>query len=226
MLTWHCDLNHEKTQYFDSKAIFDMHTREAHANLTSTQIIARIKRSKATRVRPQLTCPLCEEVPDKLQASNIQLPLEDARSVLARHVGSHIKALSLLSFRLVPSNGVEQVTAVSLGLSNNLSMDLGQTLSGVDGSRRLSDIDSELAQSAEKLRKLRMDLETARGMLLTVKRRETLRKECLDLDRQVFEQRQALRDTKRKLGLKASDDDLLINQTSLDIRLHMPTSPG
>ncbi|KAK5195897.1 hypothetical protein LTR92_004838 [Exophiala xenobiotica] len=142
-LTWHCGLGHEETQYFDSKARFDMHTREAHANLTSTQIIARIKRSKATRARQQLTCPLCETVPEKLQVSNIQLPLEDARSVLAQHVGSHIKALSLLSFRLVPLDRIQQVTAVSLGLCNNLSMDPGQTLSGVDGSRRLSDTDSE-----------------------------------------------------------------------------------
>lgn len=67
------------------------------------------------------------------------------------------------------------------------------------------------AQSAEKLRKLRLELETARGLLLMVKRRETLRKETLEMDRLVFEQRQAFRDTKRKLGMKG-DDDLLINQ--------------
>ncbi|OAL34381.1 hypothetical protein AYO20_06434 [Fonsecaea nubica] len=67
------------------------------------------------------------------------------------------------------------------------------------------------AQSAEKLRKLRMELETARNMLLMVKRREQLRKEALEVDQLVFEQRQALRDTKRKLGMKG-DDDLLINQ--------------
>ncbi|KIV80515.1 hypothetical protein PV11_08009 [Exophiala sideris] len=67
------------------------------------------------------------------------------------------------------------------------------------------------AQSAEKLRKLRLEMETARGMLLMVKRREMLRKECLESDRQVFEQRQALRDTKRKLGIKG-DEELLINQ--------------
>lgn len=67
------------------------------------------------------------------------------------------------------------------------------------------------AQSAEKLRKLRMELETARGMLLMVKKREQLRKESLEIDRIVFEQRLALRDTKRKLGVKG-DEDLLINQ--------------
>lgn len=67
------------------------------------------------------------------------------------------------------------------------------------------------AQSAEKLRKLRLELETARAMLLMVKRREQLRKESLEVDRMVFEQRLSFRDTKRKLGIKG-DDELLINQ--------------
>ncbi|ETI28498.1 hypothetical protein G647_00947 [Cladophialophora carrionii CBS 160.54] len=94
------------------------------------------------------------------------------------------------------------------------------------------------AQSAEKLRKLRMELETARGMLLMVKRREQLRKETLEIDRLVFEQRLALRDTKRKLGVKG-DEDLLINQKKQKIpqgmtpnqaaiaqQLRMPMAPG
>jgi len=141
MCTWHCNLSHEETQYFDSKARFDIHTREAHANLTSTQIIAHIKRSKATGVRQQFVCPLCETVPDTLQGSDVRLQLEGAQRLLAKHVGSHIKALSLLSFRLVPLNASEQVTTISSCSSNNLSMNSRQT---VDGSRRLSDIDSEL----------------------------------------------------------------------------------
>jgi enhancer of polycomb-like protein len=68
------------------------------------------------------------------------------------------------------------------------------------------------AQGAEKLRKLRMELETARGMLMMVKRREMVRKDSLEIDRLVFEQRLAFRDTKRKLGLTKGDEDLLINQ--------------
>jgi enhancer of polycomb-like protein len=67
------------------------------------------------------------------------------------------------------------------------------------------------AQSAEKLRKLRIELESARTVLLMVKRREQMRRDQLELDRSVFEQRMAFRDTKRKLGIKG-DDDLLINQ--------------
>jgi len=96
------------------------------------------------------------------------------------------------------------------------------------------------AQSAEKLRKLRLELESARALLLMVKRRETLRKETLEMDRAVFEQRQAFRDTKRKLGLKG-DDDLLINQKkqkpppgmtpnqaalAQQLRMPMNTGPG
>ncbi|KIW72970.1 hypothetical protein PV04_01126 [Phialophora macrospora] len=94
------------------------------------------------------------------------------------------------------------------------------------------------AQSAEKLRKLRMELETARGILLMVKRREQLRKETLEIDRLVFEQRLALRDTKRKLGVKG-DEDLLINQKKQKVpqgmtpnqaaiaqQLRMPMAPG
>lgn len=67
------------------------------------------------------------------------------------------------------------------------------------------------AQSAEKLRKLRLELESARSVLLMVKRREQMRRDQLELDRQVFEQRMSFRDTKRKLGIKG-DEDLLINQ--------------
>ncbi|KIX07537.1 uncharacterized protein Z518_02190 [Rhinocladiella mackenziei CBS 650.93] len=94
------------------------------------------------------------------------------------------------------------------------------------------------AQSAEKLRKLRLELETARSILLMVKRREMLRKETLEIDRSVFEQRLVFRDTKRKLGLKG-DDDLLINQkkqklppgmtpnqAALAQQLRMPMAPG
>lgn len=66
-------------------------------------------------------------------------------------------------------------------------------------------------QSAEKLRKLRFELESARALLLMVKRREEARIELLAVDKQVFEQRQAFRELKRKLK-QPGDDDLLITQ--------------
>lgn len=66
-------------------------------------------------------------------------------------------------------------------------------------------------QSADKLRKLRIELEHARNLLNFVKRREQTRKESIEIDRMVFEQRHAFRETKRKLGMKG-DEELLINQ--------------
>ncbi|RMD44481.1 hypothetical protein DV735_g653, partial [Chaetothyriales sp. CBS 134920] len=98
------------------------------------------------------------------------------------------------------------------------------------------------AQSAEKLRRLRLELETARNLLLMVKRREQIRKEVIEIDRQVFEQRLAFRETKRKLNIKG-DEELLVNvkkqklpqgmspnQAALAQQLRMPlagaTGPG
>ncbi|RMZ81586.1 hypothetical protein DV737_g2515, partial [Chaetothyriales sp. CBS 132003] len=94
------------------------------------------------------------------------------------------------------------------------------------------------AQSAEKLRKLRLELETARNILLLVKRRELMRKEVIEIDRQVFEQRLAFRETKRKLNIKG-DEELLVNvkkqklpqgmstnQAALAQQLRMPLAGG
>ena len=67
------------------------------------------------------------------------------------------------------------------------------------------------AQSAEKLRKLRKELEDARILVAMVKQRELARKEVLTLERQLFKQRAEFKETKRKLGIKGDDEDL-INQ--------------
>lgn len=66
-------------------------------------------------------------------------------------------------------------------------------------------------QSADKLRKLRNELEMARNMLLMVKQREVMRKDVLEMDKQLFEQRQAFRELKRKLK-QTGDEELLITQ--------------
>ncbi|KKY15811.1 putative histone acetyltransferase complex component epl1 [Phaeomoniella chlamydospora] len=67
------------------------------------------------------------------------------------------------------------------------------------------------AQSAEKLRKLRKELEDARMLVAMVKQRELARREQINLERHLFKQRCAVKDSKRKLGIKGDDDDL-INQ--------------
>ncbi|OJJ43767.1 hypothetical protein ASPZODRAFT_864327 [Penicilliopsis zonata CBS 506.65] len=67
------------------------------------------------------------------------------------------------------------------------------------------------AQSVEKLRRLRKELEDARQLVAFVRQRELARKEMLSVERQVFLQRSEVKDMKRKLGIKDDDEDL-INQ--------------
>ncbi|KAG0355099.1 Enhancer of polycomb-like protein 1, partial [Gamsiella multidivaricata] len=63
-------------------------------------------------------------------------------------------------------------------------------------------------QSIEKLRKLRMEMESARSLLEMVSRREKVRKESLVLEHMIFDQRCKVREYRRNLGIKDDDDDL------------------
>ncbi|KAJ5552791.1 hypothetical protein N7494_002169 [Penicillium frequentans] len=67
------------------------------------------------------------------------------------------------------------------------------------------------AQSAEKLRRLRKELEDARQMVALVRQREVARKEMLSMERTLFLQRAEVKEMKRKLNIKDDDEDL-INQ--------------
>ena len=67
------------------------------------------------------------------------------------------------------------------------------------------------AQSAEKLRRLRKELEDARELVALVRQREIARKEMLSMERQLFKQRAEVKEMKRKLNIKDDDEDL-INQ--------------
>jgi len=70
------------------------------------------------------------------------------------------------------------------------------------------------AQSVEKLKRLRKELEEARALVGLVAQRERARREGLAVDRALFEQRAALRGLKRSLPeqYRAGDEDLLVNQ--------------
>ncbi|KAL9623346.1 MAG: hypothetical protein Q9160_002453 [Pyrenula sp. 1 TL-2023] len=89
------------------------------------------------------------------------------------------------------------------------------------------------AQSAEKLRRLRKELEDARQLVVMVKQRELARKEQLGVDRLLFKQRAEVKDAKRKLGIKGDDEDL-VNQkpkkkqelTPAQQAVGMPRIPG
>ncbi|KAF9969175.1 Enhancer of polycomb-like protein 1 [Actinomortierella ambigua] len=62
-------------------------------------------------------------------------------------------------------------------------------------------------QSIEKLRRLRMEMESARSLLEMVSRREKVRKESLVLEHMIFDQRCKVREYRRNLGIKEEDDD-------------------
>lgn len=70
------------------------------------------------------------------------------------------------------------------------------------------------AHSAEKLKKMRKELEEARKLLDSIRQREALKREQLAVDRRLFEQRANLRQVKLNLPeqYKPGDEDLLINQ--------------
>ncbi|KAJ5972795.1 uncharacterized protein N7479_002713 [Penicillium vulpinum] len=77
------------------------------------------------------------------------------------------------------------------------------------------------AQSAEKLRRLRKELEDARELVALVRQREIARREMLSVERQLFMQRCEVKEMKRKLNIKDDDEDL-INQKPKKRVLDMP----
>ncbi|KAJ5826164.1 Enhancer of polycomb-like protein 1 [Penicillium riverlandense] len=81
------------------------------------------------------------------------------------------------------------------------------------------------AQSAEKLRRLRKELEDARQLIALVRQREIGRREMISMERQVFVQRTEVKEMKRKLNIKDDDEDL-INQKPKKKQAEMPQRPS
>ena len=68
-------------------------------------------------------------------------------------------------------------------------------------------------QVADKLKRLRRELEDGRQLVVFSYQRELLKKEFLKSERMVFEARSRVKDTKVRLGIKTDDDDLLNTAT-------------
>ena len=88
------------------------------------------------------------------------------------------------------------------------------------------------AHSAEKLKKLRKELEEARQIMALIRQREITKREQLSIEKQLFEQRSSLRQVKHNLPdqYKEGDEDLLINQKpqkkkSVDLSAQRPAAP-
>lgn len=65
------------------------------------------------------------------------------------------------------------------------------------------------AQITEKLKKMRHELEQARQLLATVKQREILRRDQLQMEKTLFLKRCEVKETKRNLNIKDDDEDLI-----------------
>lgn len=63
-------------------------------------------------------------------------------------------------------------------------------------------------QCAEKLKKLRRELEEGRQLIVLSRERELLKRELMNFERSVFEQRQRVKAIKIRLGIKTEDEDL------------------
>ncbi|KAI1475851.1 enhancer of polycomb-like-domain-containing protein [Daldinia eschscholtzii] len=63
------------------------------------------------------------------------------------------------------------------------------------------------AQVSDKLKKLRAELEDARQLVFFSYQREVFKRELLRSDRSIFEQRNSLKETKNRLGIKGDDED-------------------
>jgi hypothetical protein len=71
------------------------------------------------------------------------------------------------------------------------------------------------AQIVEKLKKLRLELETSRQLVQLVNQREQINKQSLEISRKVFEERGKLKKVKSERGIigeKGEDEELLVNQ--------------
>ncbi|EFX01317.1 histone acetyltransferase complex component [Grosmannia clavigera kw1407] len=66
-------------------------------------------------------------------------------------------------------------------------------------------------QSADKLKRLRRELEDGRQLVILAHEREVHKRELLRVDRAVYEQRAKLKEMKIRLGIKTDDEDL-VNQ--------------
>lgn len=71
--------------------------------------------------------------------------------------------------------------------------------------------------SADKLKRLRKELEEGRQLILASHNRELLKAEMLKTDRAIFEQRALLKEQKVRLGIKTDDEDLINQKVSFTL---------
>lgn len=150
---------------------------------------------------------------------------------LAKFIYEHWKSrrLDSANHNLQPSLKVSNAGSLQVLLLTIMKFETGQDTDDADPYvcfrrreiRQIRKTRHRDAQSAEKLRRLRKELEDARHIMAMVKQREIMRKEVLSIDKMLFKQRADVKETKRKLGIKGDDEDL-INQKVSFLCLFVP----
>lgn len=77
-------------------------------------------------------------------------------------------------------------------------------------------------QSADKLKRLRRELEEGRQLIVLSREREILKSDLLRADRMIFEKRAQVKEMKVRLGIKGDDEDL-VNQKAPPKKKHSET---
>ncbi|KAJ9142745.1 Enhancer of polycomb-like protein [Pleurostoma richardsiae] len=80
-------------------------------------------------------------------------------------------------------------------------------------------------QSADKLKRLRRELEDGRQLIILSHERELLKRDLLTTDRLVFEQRAKLKEAKIRLGIKTDDEDLINQKPQKRKAPELPAAP-
>jgi enhancer of polycomb-like protein len=69
-------------------------------------------------------------------------------------------------------------------------------------------------QSTDRLKRLRKELDEGRQLVITTHQRELIKRNLLKADKDIFEKRASVKDTKVRLGIKDGDEDLINQKVS------------
>ncbi|PHH75608.1 hypothetical protein CDD82_4380 [Ophiocordyceps australis] len=104
---WYCDFDHDPPELFETESLWRKHMQnlESHPKRkltppTEAQLAALSPRKQQAALREDYACPLCEQIPEKLQPLTGKQQSTEMYDLVVDHVANHLKSLSLLA---VPS---------------------------------------------------------------------------------------------------------------------------
>ena len=102
--TFYCDIGHEEPIQFHEEDEWRRHMSDLEAHATrfkkppsKTQLDALVLRKREVVERDVWVCPLCEDIPEDMKPLVSKFRPADLDNKLNKHIGQHVKALSLMS---------------------------------------------------------------------------------------------------------------------------------